>query len=77
MELGNISQPVYGPGLEEPSSSMPGLLRMAHGFLHLVQPHDLPLGACWGFQDRPSLLWWGQEGLTVCHTAQRQPIIGP
>ncbi|XP_048800751.1 prominin-1-A-like isoform X5 [Lagopus muta] len=43
MELGNISQPVYGPGLEEPSSSMPGLLRMAHGFLHLVQPHDLPL----------------------------------
>ncbi|XP_052533302.1 prominin-1-A-like isoform X1 [Tympanuchus pallidicinctus] len=43
MELGNISQPVYGPGLEEPSSSMPGLLRMAHGFLHLVQPHSLPL----------------------------------
>ncbi|XP_042674194.1 prominin-1-A-like isoform X3 [Centrocercus urophasianus] len=43
MELGNISQPVYGPGLEEPSSSMPGLVRMAHGFLHLVQPHSLPL----------------------------------
>ncbi|XP_042719036.1 prominin-1-A-like [Lagopus leucura] len=43
MELGNISQPVYGPSLEEPSSSMPGLVRMAHGFLHLVQPHSLPL----------------------------------
>ncbi|XP_010712921.1 prominin-1-A-like isoform X2 [Meleagris gallopavo] len=43
MELGNISQPVYGPGLEEPSSSTPGLVRMVHGFLRLVQPHGLPL----------------------------------
>uniref|UniRef100_A0A8C9G6S7 Prominin-1-A-like n=1 Tax=Pavo cristatus TaxID=9049 RepID=A0A8C9G6S7_PAVCR len=43
MELGNISEPVYGPGLEEPSSSTPGLIRMVHGFLRLVQPHGLPL----------------------------------
>lgn len=43
MELGNISQPAYGPGLEEPSSSMLGLVRMLHGFLRLVQPHGLPL----------------------------------
>ncbi|XP_021256224.1 prominin-1-A-like isoform X2 [Numida meleagris] len=43
MELGNISQPVYGPGLEEPSSSTLGLVRMAHGFLRLVQPHGFPL----------------------------------
>ncbi|XP_072196336.1 prominin-1-A-like isoform X1 [Excalfactoria chinensis] len=43
MELGNISQPVYGPSLEEPSSNTPGLVRMVHGFLRLVQPHGLPL----------------------------------
>ncbi|POI27524.1 hypothetical protein CIB84_008727 [Bambusicola thoracicus] len=43
MELGNISQPVYGPGLEEPSSSTLGLVHMLHGFLRLVQPHGLPL----------------------------------
>nr|XP_010309904.1 PREDICTED: prominin-2 [Balearica regulorum gibbericeps] len=35
MELGNISQPVYGPGPEAPGSSMPGLVGMAHGFLRL------------------------------------------
>ncbi|XP_065602651.1 prominin-1-A-like [Cyrtonyx montezumae] len=43
MELGNISQPVYSAGLEEPSSSTLGLIRMVHGFLRLVQPHGLPL----------------------------------
>lgn len=77
MELGNISQPAYGPGLEEPSSSMLGLVRMLHGFLRLVQPHGLPLGACRGSQGHPSRLWWGQEGLTLCHVAQRQPVMGP
>ncbi|NXC48323.1 PRM1A protein, partial [Penelope pileata] len=47
MELGNVSQPTYGPGLVEvPGSSMPGLVGMVHGFLRLVQPHRLPLGAC-------------------------------
>ncbi|OXB75506.1 UNVERIFIED_CONTAM: hypothetical protein H355_016567 [Colinus virginianus] len=44
MELGNVSQPVYSAGLEEPSSSTLGLVRMVHGFLQLVQPHGLPLG---------------------------------
>ncbi|NXO59351.1 PRM1A protein, partial [Aramus guarauna] len=44
MELGNISQPVYGPGPEAPGSSMPGLVGMAHGFLRLVQPNALPIG---------------------------------
>ncbi|XP_027503735.1 prominin-1-A-like [Corapipo altera] len=43
MELGNIPQPTYGPGLEAPGSNTPGLLAMAHGFLRLVQPNPLPV----------------------------------
>ncbi|XP_032850012.2 prominin-1-A isoform X2 [Tyto alba] len=43
MELGNISQPVYGPGPEAPGSSVPGLVGMVHGFLRLVQPNTLPV----------------------------------
>ncbi|XP_054063023.1 prominin-1-A-like [Rissa tridactyla] len=43
MELGNISQPAYGPGPEAPGSSTPGLVGMVHGFLQLVQPNDLPI----------------------------------
>ncbi|XP_051655930.1 prominin-1-A-like isoform X1 [Manacus candei] len=43
MELGNIPQPTYGPGLEAPGSNTPGLLAMAHGFLRLVQPNPLPI----------------------------------
>ncbi|XP_075360190.1 prominin-1-A-like [Mycteria americana] len=43
MELGNISQPVYGPGPEAPGSSTPGLVGMVHGFLRLVQPNALPI----------------------------------
>ncbi|NXS73588.1 PRM1A protein, partial [Pandion haliaetus] len=35
MELGNVSQPTYGPGPEAPGSSMPGLVGMVHGFLRL------------------------------------------
>ncbi|NWS71638.1 PROM1 protein, partial [Crotophaga sulcirostris] len=46
MELENISQPVYGPGLEAPTSSPPGLVGMVHGFLRLVQPHALPIVLC-------------------------------
>ncbi|NXU21727.1 PRM1A protein, partial [Thalassarche chlororhynchos] len=46
MELGNISQPVYGPGPEAPGSSTPGLVVMVHGFLRLVQPNALPIGEC-------------------------------
>ncbi|NWR64504.1 PRM1A protein, partial [Bucorvus abyssinicus] len=44
MELGNISQPMYGPGPEAPGSSTPGLVGMVHGFLRLVQPNALPVG---------------------------------
>uniref|UniRef100_A0A8B9DIF0 Uncharacterized protein n=1 Tax=Anser cygnoides TaxID=8845 RepID=A0A8B9DIF0_ANSCY len=43
MELGNISQPLYGPGPEAPGSSTPGLVSMVHGFLRLVQPHGLSI----------------------------------
>lgn len=46
MELGNISNPTYGPGLEAPGSSTAGLVTAAHGFLRLVQPNPLPTGAC-------------------------------
>ncbi|NXK79931.1 PRM1A protein, partial [Amazona guildingii] len=47
MELmGNISQPVYGPGPEAPGSSTPGLVGMVHGFLRMVQPNALPIGGC-------------------------------
>ncbi|XP_068805952.1 prominin-1-A isoform X2 [Struthio camelus] len=42
MELGNVPQPVYGPGPEPPGSSTPGLVGMVHGFLRLVQPNALP-----------------------------------
>lgn len=48
MELGNVSQPTYGPGPKAPGSSMPGLVGMAHGFLRLVQPNALPIGGCMG-----------------------------
>ncbi|NWZ46074.1 PRM1A protein, partial [Haliaeetus albicilla] len=48
MELGNVSQPTYGPGPKAPGSSMPGLVGMAHGFLQLVQPNALPIGGCMG-----------------------------
>ncbi|NXT07533.1 PRM1A protein, partial [Prunella fulvescens] len=43
MELGNISEPTYGPGPAAPGSSTPGLVTMAHGFLRLVQPNPLPI----------------------------------
>ncbi|KAM9379576.1 prominin-1-A-like [Phaethornis superciliosus] len=43
MELGNISKPAYGPGLEAPGSNTPGLVEMVHGFLRLVQPNALPV----------------------------------
>ncbi|NXH36947.1 PRM1A protein, partial [Myiagra hebetior] len=43
MELGNISEPTYGPGPEAPGSGTPGLVTMAHGFLRLVQPNPLPV----------------------------------
>ncbi|NXG78123.1 PROM1 protein, partial [Baryphthengus martii] len=46
MELGNVSQPVYGQGLEAPESSTPVLVEMVHGFLQLVQPNALPVGGC-------------------------------
>ncbi|KAF1440199.1 Prominin-1, partial [Spheniscus demersus] len=47
MELGNISQPVYGPSPEAPGSSTPGLVGMVHGFLRLVQPNALPIALCY------------------------------
>ncbi|NXR79277.1 PRM1A protein, partial [Pycnonotus jocosus] len=43
MELGNIWNPTYGPGLEAPGGSAPGLVTAAHGFLRLVQPNPLPI----------------------------------
>ncbi|NXX59853.1 PROM1 protein, partial [Scopus umbretta] len=46
MELGNISQPLYGPGPKAPGSSTPGLVGMVHGFLRLVQPNALPVVLC-------------------------------
>lgn len=46
MELGNIWNPTYGPGLEAPGGSAPGLVTAAHGFLRLVQPNPLPIGGC-------------------------------
>ncbi|NWX49775.1 PRM1A protein, partial [Steatornis caripensis] len=54
MELGNISQPVYGPGPKAPGSSTPGLVGMVHGFLQLVQPNALPIGG-WGSSEMPAL----------------------
>lgn len=50
MELmGNIPQPLYGPGPEEPASSTPGLVWMVHGFLRMVQPNALPIELITGF----------------------------
>ncbi|XP_030344414.1 prominin-1-A-like isoform X1 [Strigops habroptila] len=50
MELmGNIPQPVYGPGPEAPGSSTPGLVGMVHGFLRMVQPNALPIELITGF----------------------------
>ncbi|NXN19004.1 PROM1 protein, partial [Indicator maculatus] len=43
MELGNVSQPAYGPGPVAPEASTPVLVAMVHGFLQLVQPNDLPI----------------------------------
>ncbi|NXE26820.1 PRM1A protein, partial [Ardeotis kori] len=70
MELGNISQPTYGPGPEALGSSTPGLVGMVHGFLRLVQPNALPVGGCtavggsrWG-GGVPLLLY--ELGFLVC-----------
>ncbi|NWX01811.1 PRM1A protein, partial [Caloenas nicobarica] len=72
MELGNISQPLYGPGLEAPGSSTLGLVGMVHGFLRLVQPNALPIGGCmvmggwqWGGGARDGLLIY-EVGFLVC-----------
>lgn len=62
MELGNVPQPQYGPGLEAPGSSTPGLVSMVHGFLRLVQPHGLPIGGCTGEQ-RGGAAWGGLGGI--------------
>ncbi|NXL56089.1 PRM1A protein, partial [Chordeiles acutipennis] len=68
MELGNISQPVYGPGPKAPGSSTPGLVGMAHGFLRLVQPNALPVGVpllcCLSFFLSQLLLY--ELGFLVC-----------
>ncbi|NXK12204.1 PROM1 protein, partial [Herpetotheres cachinnans] len=69
MELGNISQPVYGPGPEVPGSSTPGLVGMVHGFLRLVQPNALPVGGvpvlcCLSFFISQLLLY--ELGFLVC-----------
>ncbi|NXS58447.1 PRM1A protein, partial [Brachypteracias leptosomus] len=67
MELGNVSQPVYNPGLEAPRSSTPGLVEMVHGFLRLVQPNALPVGGCivaGGWQ-------WGRGAARSC----RVPVL--
>ncbi|NXJ47562.1 PRM1A protein, partial [Spizaetus tyrannus] len=68
MELGNVSQPTYGPGPEAPGSSVPGLVGMAHGFLRLVQPNALPIGAlvlcCLSFFLSQLLLY--ELGFLVC-----------
>ncbi|NWQ72873.1 PROM1 protein, partial [Columbina picui] len=65
MELGNISQPVYGPGLKEPGSSTPGLVGMVHGFLRLVQPNALPIVLCCLTLFLPQLLIY-EVGFLVC-----------
>ncbi|NWR51131.1 PRM1A protein, partial [Regulus satrapa] len=57
MELGNISEPRYGPGLEAPGSSTPGLVTMAHGFLRLVQPNPLPTGLINSEQSQREFTW--------------------
>ncbi|NXF32672.1 PROM1 protein, partial [Nyctibius bracteatus] len=65
MELGNISQPVYGPGPEAPGSSTPGLVEMVHGFLRLVQPNALPIVVCC-FSFFLSQLLLYERGFLVC-----------
>ncbi|NWS49285.1 PRM1A protein, partial [Probosciger aterrimus] len=65
MELmGNISQPVYGPGPEAPGSSTPGLVGMVHGFLRMVQPNALP--PSWALPLFPSQLLLYELGFLVC-----------
>ncbi|NWU46319.1 PROM1 protein, partial [Dromas ardeola] len=65
MELGNISQPAYGPGPEAPGSSTPGLVGMVHGFLQLVQPNALPIVLrCLSFFLSQLLLY--ELGFLVC-----------
>ncbi|NWH72604.1 PRM1A protein, partial [Piaya cayana] len=68
MELGNVSQPVYGPGLEAPGSSVTGMVGMAHGFLRVVQPNALPVGTlvlcCLSFLISQVLLY--ELGFLVC-----------
>ncbi|XP_068254924.1 prominin-1-A-like [Nyctibius grandis] len=51
MELGDISQPVYGPGPKAPGSSTLGLVGMVHGFLRLVQPNPLPIELITDFEE--------------------------
>ncbi|NWU99507.1 PRM1A protein, partial [Upupa epops] len=74
MELGNISQPEYSSSLEEPGSSTPLLVGMAHGFLRLLQPNALPLGPSEPSEILllrclllfPSQLLWYELGFLVC-----------
>ncbi|XP_033918008.1 prominin-1-A-like [Melopsittacus undulatus] len=62
MELmGNISQPVYGPGPEAPGSSTPGLVGMVHGFLKMVQPNPLPIELITGFGQSESEETTGEQ----------------
>ncbi|NXQ82368.1 PRM1A protein, partial [Nyctibius grandis] len=65
MELGDISQPVYGPGPKAPGSSTLGLVGMVHGFLRLVQPNPLPIVlCCFSFFLSQLLLY--ERGFLVC-----------
>ncbi|NXX02290.1 PROM1 protein, partial [Larus smithsonianus] len=66
MELGNISQPAYGPGPKAPGSSTPGLVGMVHGFLQLVQPNDLPIGGCTAVGGAGNELLLYELGFLVC-----------
>ncbi|NWV37316.1 PRM1A protein, partial [Grantiella picta] len=65
MELGNISEPSYGPGPEAPGSSTPGLVTVAHGFLRLVQPNPLPVALCCLLFSLSQLLLY-ELGFLVC-----------
>ncbi|XP_051475752.1 prominin-1-A-like [Apus apus] len=67
MELGNISQPVYGPGPEAPGSSTPGLVGMVHGFLRLVQPNDLPIELITDFGQSQSQDATGEQVQKLLH----------
>ncbi|NXP06535.1 PROM1 protein, partial [Thinocorus orbignyianus] len=65
MELGNISQPTYSPGLQAPGSSSPGLVGMVHGFLRLVQPNALPVALrCFSFFLHQALIY--DLGFLIC-----------